>query len=85
MDIPITQQPSSGLTTEAKNPDNLPGLDKLAYLNEVTVRQDRARFLEVAGWWEHKNRYDVLDQDGTVLFIMKEESDCCTRMYCGNG
>ena len=43
------------------------------------------RFLEVAGWWEHKNRYDVLDQDGTVLYIMKEESDCCTRMYCGNG
>ena len=84
MEMPITQQPSSGFSTELKNPDNLPGLDKLAYLNEVTVKQDRARFLEVAGLWEHKNRYTVSDQDGTVLYVLKEDSDCCTRIYCGN-
>ena len=46
MEMPITQQPSSGFTTEFKNPDNIPGLEKLSYVNEVTVRQDRARFLE---------------------------------------
>ncbi len=34
--------------------------------------------------WEYVNKYDVWDENGTQVFFLKEESDCCARMCCAN-
>ena len=43
---PITNQPSTEFGMIRKNPDNIAGLDGLAYLKEITVKQRRPGCLE---------------------------------------
>ena len=34
--------------------------------------------------WEYKNKYDVVDESGSKVFFLQEESDFCSRMWCAN-
>ena len=38
----------------------------------------------VFGCWEYNNRYNVLDQNGTILLSAKEQSECYYRAFCNN-
>ena len=43
---PVTSQPSGQFGMIQKNPDNLPGLEALSYMRELTVKQRRPGCLE---------------------------------------
>lgn len=82
----VTQQPSSdtfGMGLKG-NPDNLPGLQMLSHVKEMKVKQRHPGCLELLGCWEYKNKYDVMDMDGSKIFYLEEESDCLCRMCCAN-
>ena len=36
-------------------------------------------FLADLNCWEYTNKYIVINEDGSQLFFLREESDCCAR------
>jgi len=78
MDYPITDQPTSGFGMP-KQGGNLEGLERLAQLRELTVKQRHPGCLELMECWEYQNKYDVADENGEQTFFLKEESSCLMR------
>merc|ERR1712051_965605 len=83
MDYPITDQPTSGFGMP-KQGGNLEGLERLAQLRELTVKQRHPGCLELMECWEYQNKYDVADENGEQTFFLKEESSCLMRSCCAN-
>jgi len=84
MDYPVMDQPTMGFGMAKQNPDNLEGLERLAQLPSLTVKQRHPNCLELMECWEFTNKYDVMDDDGAHVFFLKEESSCLMRSCCAN-
>jgi hypothetical protein len=62
---------------------NIPaGLEYLAQLNQILIKQ-KVELLEAFTGWETSNKYTVLNVVGQPIFLAKEDSGCCTRQCCG--
>ncbi|RUS80126.1 hypothetical protein EGW08_012125 [Elysia chlorotica] len=59
-----------------------PGLAYLAGLSEVKVHQI-LELAEVLVGWERNNKYDICNSQGQKFMFAKEDTDCCTRQFCG--
>lgn len=84
MEGAVTSQPGSNFGFGDTNGEKFPGLQALAYAKELTVKQRRPGCLELLECWEYKNKYDVVDESGSKVFFLQEESDFCSRMWCAN-
>ncbi|CAG5114955.1 unnamed protein product [Candidula unifasciata] len=59
-----------------------PGLAYLATLNEVQIHQIM-EIAEILIGWERNNRYDICNNQSQKFMFAKEDTDCCTRQFCG--
>ena len=53
-----------------------PGLEYLAQLDQVLIKQIKELF-EILTGWETKNKYRILNSMGQPCYFAFEESDCC--------
>jgi len=86
MSYPVTQQPSTDFgfaTGGPKANEHIAGLESLMYKNEVKIKQIRPGCLELLNCWEYTNKYKVIDEDGSQMFFLLEQSDCCARQCFG--
>ena len=58
------------------------GLEYLTQLDQIIVKQKK-EILEILTDFETKNKYKIYNSMGQEIFYAKEQSDCCTRMFCG--
>merc|ERR1712001_705371 len=79
----VTNQPTSGWDLNPI-PEDLMGLESLDQLRQLTIKQRHPGFLELAKCFNYENKYDVLDENGTPVFFLQEESDCIDRCFCAN-
>lgn len=64
-------------------PDCPPGLEYLAAVNSMFVRQ-KVELLEAFTGFETKNKYTIKDAAGQKIFWAAEDSGCCNRNCCGS-
>ncbi|KAK4324054.1 hypothetical protein Pmani_005303 [Petrolisthes manimaculis] len=68
----------------AMNTYNIPpGLDYLAQLDQILVKQVHEIF-ELLSGCEMKNKYLLKNSMGQEFLKAREDTDCCTRQCCGN-
>lgn len=60
-----------------------PGLEYLNQLDMLLVKQ-KVEGLEAVLGFETQNKYVIRNSMGQDVFKAKEDSDCCSRMMCGN-
>lgn len=79
---PVTAQP--GFSSMGMVPLNVPpGLEYLNQLDMLLVKQ-KVEGLEAVLGFETQNKYVIRNSMGQDVFKAKEDSDCCSRMMCGN-
>ncbi|XP_057593776.1 phospholipid scramblase 2-like [Hippopotamus amphibius kiboko] len=59
-----------------------PGLEHLNQLDQVQVHQ-QIELTEVIIHIETNNKYEIKNQLGQRIYFAAEDTDCCTRYYCG--
>jgi hypothetical protein len=77
-DDAITDEPTAG---QHKNIPN--GLEILSDIDQLFIKQD-IELQEAVFGCETKNKYKVKNSQGKIIFMAKEETDCCTRNCCGH-
>ncbi|KAL3310550.1 hypothetical protein Ciccas_010886 [Cichlidogyrus casuarinus] len=60
-----------------------PGLEYLAFIDELLIHQ-QVELFEVFTGWETKNRYKIKNSVGQQVFFASEESGMCSRQCCGH-
>jgi len=60
-----------------------PGLEYLTLIDQLLVKQ-KVEMLEAIVGFETNNKYVVKNSMGQQVFYMVEDTDCCTRQFCGN-
>ena len=65
-----------------RNTNCPPGLEYLAAIDQLLVHQ-KVELLEAFTGFETGNKYTVKNSMGQNVFKAKEESDCCSRQFCG--
>ena len=61
-----------------------PGLEYLTMVDQLLIKQKMEIFEAFTGF-ESSNKYKVLNSLGQEVFFAKEDTDCCTRQFCGPG
>jgi len=79
---PVQQQPGSWAAPVARPPNCPPGLEYLATLDQLLVKQTM-EILEAFTGFETQNKYKIQNSLGQQIFYAKEDTDCCTRQCCG--
>jgi len=79
-----TAQPVSSFGFDSKSQMQLPGLETLTNMKELTIKQLRPGCLELLNCWEYSNKYKAMDEDGNQLYFLQEESSCLMRSCCAN-
>ena len=59
-----------------------PGLEYLRQVNQLLVHQ-QVELFEVFTGFEMNNKYEIKNSLGQVIYFAAEDTDCCTRNYCG--
>lgn len=59
-----------------------PGIAYLGALDEVRIHQ-HLDVLEVMVGWERNNKYRLCNNQEQQFMYAKEDTDCCTRQFCG--
>ncbi|XP_066537555.1 phospholipid scramblase 1-like [Hoplias malabaricus] len=59
-----------------------PGLEYLTQIDQLLIHQ-KVELAEVVLGWETNNKYVVKNSLGQQVFYVAEETDCCTRQFCG--
>jgi len=72
--------PQMGTQMQALNVP--PGLESLLHVDSLLVKQ-KVELMEAIFGCETKNKYKIQDSSGRQLFKAKEDTDCCTRNFCG--
>lgn len=84
---PVSYQPQStqGQITWMDKPQSNgacpPGLEYLACLDQLLVKQ-QVDMLEAFTGWESSNKYKILNNQGQQVYFAFEESDVCMRQCC---
>ncbi|RWS20111.1 phospholipid scramblase 1-like isoform X3, partial [Leptotrombidium deliense] len=60
-----------------------PGLEYLTQIDQLLVHQ-KVELLEALVGFETKNKYAIKNSLGQQVYFAAEDTDCCTRMCCGN-
>eukprot|EP00062_Callorhinchus_milii_P000104 gi/632933825/ref/XP_007889430.1/ PREDICTED: phospholipid scramblase 1-like [Callorhinchus milii] len=64
-------------------PNCPPGLEYLAQVDQLLVHQ-QVEMLEVLIGFESNNKYQIKNSLGQLVYFAAEDTDCCTRNFCGN-
>ena len=76
-------QPGYGQPMAMMQPANVPpGLEYLLQVDNLIVKQ-KVEWLEAFLGCETKNKYKILSPNGQQIYEAEEETDCCTRNFCG--
>ncbi len=59
-----------------------PGLEYLLQVDHLIVKQ-KVEWLEALFGCETKNKYKIMNVNGEQIYEAEEETDCCTRNFCG--
>lgn len=82
--MPVTKQPLQWMSKPSKISGVPAGLEYLASLNSVHLKQ-KIDALEMFTGWQVKNKFRITDpSSGHVIGMFKEESDTCQRQCCKN-
>lgn len=81
---PGARQPGQWMTAPDQAPPNCPpGLEYLTLVDQLLVKQ-KVELLEAFLDFEGNNKYVVTNSMGQQVYFMAENTDCCTRQFCGN-
>lgn len=89
--MPMTQQPGpAGAAPPQMAPPPAtmvpvncpPGLEYLTQVDQLIVKQ-KVELMEAFTGFETKNKYEIKNTMGQDVYKAKEDTDCCTRMWCG--
>lgn len=59
-----------------------PGLEYLTQVDQLLIKQ-QVELLEAFTGFETNNKYKILNSMGQQVFFAAEDTDCCTRQFCG--
>ncbi|XP_043926691.1 phospholipid scramblase 1-like [Protopterus annectens] len=83
---PLPSQPGRPTTQWMPAPpppaDCPPGLEYLAQIDQILIHQ-QVELLEAFTGFETNNKYEIKNNMGQRIYFAAEETDCCTRSFCG--
>ncbi|XP_010978878.1 phospholipid scramblase 2 isoform X1 [Camelus dromedarius] len=59
-----------------------PGLEYLSQIDQLLIHQ-QIELLEVLTGFETSNKYEIKNSLGQKIYFAAEDTDCCTRNFCG--
>ncbi|XP_052227793.1 phospholipid scramblase 2-like [Dreissena polymorpha] len=80
--IPMQGQPQAWMARPPGIPGVPPGLEYLAQIDQLLVKQ-QVELLEVLTGWESANKYKIQNSVGQQVYFAAEESNMCARQCCG--
>ncbi|XP_058517141.1 phospholipid scramblase 1-like isoform X2 [Ochotona princeps] len=93
INLPVQNQPGCHLSNETgaivEMPAPLyswncpPGLECLRQVNETLIHQ-KITFLDVIANSFKRNKYEIKNNLGQMIFFAVEDSSCCSRVCCGS-
>lgn len=78
----IVQPGTVQVTVPALIPNCPPGLEYLAQIDQMIIKQ-KIELFELFTGCEMQNKYDVYNTLGQQIFFVQEDTDFCTRQCCG--
>ncbi|XP_050164429.1 phospholipid scramblase 1-like [Myiozetetes cayanensis] len=63
-------------------PNCPPGLEYLTQIDQILIHQ-QIELLEILTGFETNNKYELKNALGQRVYFAAEDTDCCTRMFCG--
>ncbi|GMS87274.1 hypothetical protein PENTCL1PPCAC_9449, partial [Pristionchus entomophagus] len=79
---PLPDGSGNWMPKPPESSDIPPGLEYLALVDRILVRQKR-ELLEIVTGWETNNKYVIMNGVGQQVYYAVESSDVCSRQCCG--